>query len=581
MSQRVTTFKEIERDISAGSLEKALNRLIEFSESLVSEPRIVASVFGSRRLDGFCQTIGAISLRSFANDLNQTKESGSTIAIVVTEVYRSGGHTAVIKDLIAAYQNKGVEAIVLVVDTFQTANQVEISSVLAGTPIIFAPKELGAFERVGWLQKQILAIRPKRTFLFNHMQDAVAIAAAQPELPTKTSFFHQSDHRFSLGVFLQHVQHLDFRESGLENCRYDLGLSNNWLLPLTNPDLSDRSSSREFYSSGTLRTCTTGSYKFDYPYAFSLSEDVIPDIIAATGGSHLHIGPLADKSLSVIRTRLRERKIPQERFIVIDLVKSLWRALADFEVDVYIDSFPVCGCRSVVEVMGAGVPVVVHENYKSRLLSNKDLVYKEAFCWREPEELYRYLVKLGNDQLKRQSYLARQQYELKHSPSVFAEAVEALDTLSEAPAVSRLPAITHKDECLEYFEYSNKDRAKTKLKPERTSTREITAESLVGALKAIVAATSKEDLDKTQLSKVLFASATNGAERRSNLSEALLQAARIAYPDGASTVIDKETISEFLFRFSISLRDTDFDISALHKLPMDVVSHVGKVMSRP
>ncbi len=578
MNQRVNTFRQIERDISAGFLEKALNSLVEFAEALVAEPRIVASVFGSRRLDAFCQTIGAKCLQSFAPDLGTTNEHGSTIAIVVTEVYRSGGHTAVIKDLITAYQNKGFQLLVLVVDTFQTANQVEISSVLAGTPIIFAPKELGTFERVIWLQKQIIAARPKRTFLFSHMQDAVSIAASQPELPTKISFFHQSDHRFSLGIFLPHVQHIDFRESGLENCRYTLGLDNNWLVPLINADLSDISSSRQFYSSGALRTCTTGSYKFDYPYAFSLSEDVIPDIIAATGGSHLHIGPLADRSLSIIRARLKERKIPQERFIVVELVNSLWCALADFDVDVYIDSFPVCGCRSVVEAMGAGIPVVVHENYKSRLLSNKDLVYKESFCWREPEELYRYLVKLDSEQLKRQSHLAREHYELRHSPAVLATAIDKLD--SEAPPVSRLPAITRKDECLEYFEYNGKESTKPKLKLERSSIKDITAENLLGALKAIVESMTREGLDKTQLSKMLFTSATNG-ERRSNLSQALLQAARIAYPDGANTVIDKATISEFLFRFSITLRDTDIDLSALHNLPVDVVSPVAKVMSRP
>jgi hypothetical protein len=568
MYEYATPFREIEREISAGNLEKALNSLIEFSEKLIAEPRIVASVFGSRKLDEFCQLIGAKSWNNILPDLSWPVEPGAKIAIVATEVYRSGGHTAVIKDLIKAYQSKGEELVVLIVDTLQTANHVEITAALEGVRVVFAPKGLGTFERLIWLQKQIVAERPRQTFLFNHMQDAVIVAAFQPEMSFETSFFHHSDHRFSLGVFLPYVKHIDFREPGLENCRHTLGLENNWLLPLTNPDISGGATRNKFFSSGALRTCTTGSYKFDSPYAFSLGRHIVTDIIAATGGSHLHIGPLSTQNVQAIRSELEERKIPQDRFILVEIVNSLWSAMEDWQVDLYIDSFPVCGCRSVVEVMGAGVPIVVHENYKSRLLSNKGFVYQGAFSWREPRELIGYLRKLDEGDVARQSYLARKHYEQHHTPQAFSLALAQFES---GVSPSTVPINTSgflKDECFEFFEYEARE---LNVNNPKCGEENDSIENLRHALRTVMPARSKDGLDKEQFSQLLFNAAKSKTDGRARLSEALLHVANIAYPDTdtAPDPFAKETVSDFLFRFSVNAVDADIDILELDSLPIE------------
>jgi len=102
-------------------------------------------------------------------------------------------------------------------------------------------------------------------------------------------------------------------------------------------------------------------------------------------------------------------------------VPSVWKALHDFRVDLYIASFPYGGGLTLIEAMGAGVPVVLHRHIFSRVLSGIELAYSEAFSWRSPEELLDYCTNVSVEVLHKHARLSRKQYEANHRRGIIEE----------------------------------------------------------------------------------------------------------------------------------------------------------------
>ncbi|MDB5438238.1 MAG: hypothetical protein JWM33_665, partial [Caulobacteraceae bacterium] len=257
--------------------------------------------------------------------------------------------------------------------------------------------------------------------------DSVAIAAAQPGLTGELVFLHNADHNLTLGVTLAHSLHVDFHAKGFYNCREQEGVRNNVMWPLTADDLGPRA---PVYAKKPIRTCTCGGIeKFQpqfnrdlQPYAFPY-EELAPLIPAATGGVHLHIGALTEESLKQIRDGLTRFGVPQDRFVHIPSVLSLWAALKSEQVDLYISSFPLGGGRATVEALGAGLPICVHSNYRSIFFTPENEVYEEALVWRTPEELVGCLMDLAPETLERHSRAARAYYDKHHHPSLLQSAL--------------------------------------------------------------------------------------------------------------------------------------------------------------
>lgn len=276
--------------------------------------------------------------------------------------------------------------------------------------------------RLTWLQKRLLEIHPVRVYLFNHHQDSVAVAAIQPGMELHGSFYHHGDHHLCLGLYLTHLEHIDSHPMGYHNCRDTLGINNSYI-PLTVGEKGSRPLDRPFLSDGMLTTCTAArSNKIEIPYFLSYL-DLVPQLIKATGGRHIHIGRLTPWALFKIRLGLKRFGIGHERFIYMPWVPSVWNTLHNYRVDLYISSFPYGGGLTLIEAMGAGVPVVLHRHIFSRLLSVIDLAYPEAFCWRYPDELINYCIRLKPENLEEQSILSRKQFEKFHKWEIFEAAV--------------------------------------------------------------------------------------------------------------------------------------------------------------
>jgi predicted O-linked N-acetylglucosamine transferase (SPINDLY family) len=182
----------------------------------------------------------------------------------------------------------------------------------------------------------------------------------------------------------------------------------------------------DFLSMGAPLTCTcahepklTGSSRFDFPA-------VIADLLAAAGGYHIHIGYLSESFIARVRTLLQLRGVPQDRFHTERFVPSVARVLREYQVDLFITSFPIGGGRTVIEAMCAGAPVAQFVNDEEPYLAGDELCYPEAPRWSSREDLLAIIKNLSRRQLLRQSQASFAWYRNHHTPERFRSSVEEI-----------------------------------------------------------------------------------------------------------------------------------------------------------
>jgi hypothetical protein len=428
---------EAARRVAVSDVSGALEVVQRFVKSVNTDPRAIARVFGDHALDCFCQQLGQAVLAKMGDEASCDAPLPSSGPVyLATELYRTGGHTAVLEDLIKIKAFPGKPTIVLT-NTLGTADIDAIHQRFRAYDVAIHCAPGGALEqRLLWTLKTLRQLRPSTLVLFNHHEDSVAIAAAQPQLAAQTVFYHHADHHLCLGVTLPYDLHADPSPMGYHNCRDALRLSNNVYWPLTAEDRGHPGTHRRSLTAGErLRTCSAGTRnKFEQPYRFDYA-DVVPRILAATNGSHVHIGLLSESTLERIAAGMRRASIPADRLTYIEWVPSLWQALQDERVDVYIGSFPITGSRSIVEALGSGTPVVGHQSYLSRFHGGADMLYPQAAAWRTPDDLCGHLAGLTPDRVREEAELARAHFDAMHTLKQLEATVAAGLVAPAAPAL--------------------------------------------------------------------------------------------------------------------------------------------------
>jgi glycosyltransferase involved in cell wall biosynthesis len=413
-------ISKAETALGRGSINIALCCVHDFVERIITEPICTAQVFASHDLDQLCLRIGRQNLASLTapqDDFWPGRKNGVTVVYLVSRLQRSGGHSRLVQDFIRAQPEKN--HLILSTEIGGPSDKDYFSQLFSKYENVrFMRTPRRDFEaRLNWLQSILLTCRPEHVYLFNHHQDSVAVAALVPELGLNGSFIHHGDHHLCLGVHLSHLAHVDLHPMGYHHCRDELGVNNRYL-PLTFEDKHCLSVQTDFSQGGPLTTATAArSNKIEIPYYVSYL-DTIPAVLKVTGGKHVHIGKLTPWALRRVYSQMRKQGVQKDRFVYLEWTPSVWKALQEHRVDVYIASFPYGAGLTLIEAMGAGVPVIMHQHMYSRVLSGLELVYPEAYCWSAPNELMVYLSALRPESLERERQLARQQYERFHRPEI-------------------------------------------------------------------------------------------------------------------------------------------------------------------
>ena len=421
--------KIIEQSLTSNDLDTALRHVEQLVERVFCEPLNTAVIFGDCFLDEMCQRIGRIhranvlSAGRAAGAPFPSRERSGRVVYIASKLEASGGHTALLAD-IAGISGRG--GTVLLTGIGGPTNRRAIQHRFSDIPDLqfqFAPRG-GRLKKLDWLQHRLHELRPSVVWLLNHHQDSVAVAAVQPDQGYTLNYLHHGDHNLCLGVFLDYGDHFDPHPMGFHNCRQVLSLSANKYLPLVAKDLGYSPKSHAASRNGPLVTCTAARRnKVEKPYWLSYA-DVVPEILRQTKGRHIHIGTLSLGFRLRIWRNLKRAGIDPASFVYIPYVHSVWQALHDYAVDIYLASFPYGGARTLVEVLGAGVPIAIHSHTSKRFLSALDMAPDGALIWREPEELIELLSRQSREELAVLSAKARRHYERFHSESALKNVLD-------------------------------------------------------------------------------------------------------------------------------------------------------------
>ena len=448
--------KHIDETIKAGQLNRSLKLIHDCVVQIVSEPICTALVFGSANLDKLCQKVGRHCLEQHISDKEIHKQATFDYVYLVSRLQKSGGHTRVIRNFISARPE--ARHLIISTELAGTSDKDFLYTTLPDTiklDIHYAPKG-NYLAKLIWLQHHLLQLNMQKVYLFNHHQDAVIIAAVQPQIDLKCSFYHHVDHQFCLGSTINYDEHIDINPLIYQRCR--LAGIDNMYIPLTAKDKGTREESKLFRASGFLTTCTVARFnKVEKPYFISYI-DVITQLLTETQGIHIHIGTLTPWAIWRLKYCLRKNKISRERFIYIPWVADVWKTVQDLNVDLYISSFPYGAGLTLIEIMGAGVPVAIHRNVFSNFLSELHLAYSDVFSWQFTDELIQYCHSVTAKELTEHGLTGRQHYETYYNdnelasvlderkiiiPSTVPETEQTLDTSEYAYWLSRQFSFKH------------------------------------------------------------------------------------------------------------------------------------------
>ena len=134
--------------------------------------------------------------------------------------------------------------------------------------------------------------------------------------------------------------------------------------------------------------------------------------------THYHVGRLTIIQLSKIYINLLLNNISFRKFIYVPNNKNIWKFLKKNKIHFTISSFPQSAYKTIVESMGCGVPIIIHENTISKILSGSDIVSKYCPSWKNYEDIIKFLKKTSIREYKITSYKCREKYEKFHHPTI-------------------------------------------------------------------------------------------------------------------------------------------------------------------
>jgi glycosyltransferase involved in cell wall biosynthesis len=360
---------------------------------------------------------------------NEIASSDGAIIHLASAIYDWGGHTLQILDFIRAIPEKRHKLLITDIPSLITGELGKASQ---------ASKRLQEFNSLGVeveffdgsLNERIAAISKKldgssMVFLHHHPWDAVAVLACLRYSGRKIINFH-SDNSLTLGLTLG-WDIVCYRETTRSFFEQKLPASRFFVVPLTS-NLEDHVS--QISRSNRERVITVGassSPKKIYPFSRADYFHIVGAMTRDFNVTHFHIGPMTAQIRGLKCGYQRLYPTMQKRMKLKTLVPHLQNSELAY-ADLFIDSTPISGGKTVIDALALGVPVVTFPAGHNDLIANFDYAVRSGLSFKSYTDFAEWFEIFTADAAFRNGIRkkCREYYEAFHSNAVFKASVQKM-----------------------------------------------------------------------------------------------------------------------------------------------------------
>lgn len=419
------------------------------------------------RLASFGDELCVRLSRRDAYILREQRPDEDTVMLLATQLYPTGGHTALVSNFVRVNKKRRVIILVTQFDGAETdldtvywkypgLTDSNVEVVLLD-PAKTLPEAIGD---VLWVTKEK---RPSEIHLFNHPHDVAAVTAVaainrgrtEPEkklfrrTPPRTCpdvfFYHHADIRPTLGLAQPGCIYLAHKRSMVAD--YTLpGSRGKHYIPLSPATFTEEmpaltaAQETSLEEAGFISVSIGNRIKFFPPFSYPVKyKEIVGQLLMREDAVHVHIGDLYPADLIAIREELRRHTIDEDRFLHVAFYPSLATFLEKYAADLFVCTFPIGGGMSLIEALSHGTAVAAH-NQPFEAFS--ELVYcpPGVMIWDTPDELRQFVAGLDKKRLKLLRDQAQEHFAKEFGYDVFRAALaNAVDAKHNSSAISPDP----------------------------------------------------------------------------------------------------------------------------------------------
>lgn len=358
---------------------------------------IFRKLYRSDFLDSFCESLGFIRKHTLGIKPSANPDQKS-IAIVISSLNKTGGGIyQEILELVTMLQSRKIAILLTDMTGFDEFPE----------PIKqdFAPFRNLSFvflknipDLLSGLEKTLSDINPSKIYWYCGHNNTNVVGALQ-NYGAKNIVPFSFDHGLSLG---------------LSNTNIDLIIAKT---PKDYKLLSEKFGDRVIYipcwsapartereykplgNHNRLNTATAAArfYKYHGNLLGSFQYFMV-NLIRATGGKHVHYGPLPDGVEEGISRALKRNGIAPERFTHVEWSNNLPDSLLEHDVDIFIAPFPISSIKLNLQCISAGIPVMAYAGGLTRIEQN-DFLNPDVLRWKNRKEFFDTILSLERQRL--------------------------------------------------------------------------------------------------------------------------------------------------------------------------------------
>ena len=409
------------RSYKSESIEFHLDEIRRYTGILAFSQRefIFEGVYYSQYVDSLCASLGYIHTVYHPESV-QTKANSNRIAIVIGLLNpHGGGIFGEIMELADIYDDRDV-MILLTNSSSEQIPELALNK-LNNLPnvTVRAPSQAHP-DKLNWLFKEMATFSPAKAYFYTSHNDPYAQAIMQSSVCKNICLF-SFDHGFLCGISNPNLD-IIIAKRPLDYAMLKKRFGGKAIYI---PTWSAATSERDFpkyepFKNHTNLITASGAaryYKLSDKPPFSYT-DMVLELLTRTGGKHYHFGPIPAERLEYIQSYLLANGLSIDSFVHIEWADNLIESLIKYNVDIFLEPFPVVSYKMTLTVISAGIPVLAQ--HSTRRISQLDFIYSKNLLWRNVDEFYNTLLKMTKEQLLEHSKKSIDYFNSTHAIDVIA-----------------------------------------------------------------------------------------------------------------------------------------------------------------